>query len=119
VPGDDAACEAQHGVSVFALLPPYQQPTKAIYPAMGSLHDPAPGLPSLLLLAFLLFAPALYHRLEPGKLHDACDSFMTATKMIGMPFYHPVIEEGLRTALKDLQKNSKQTGEQACNLKLY
>jgi dihydrolipoamide dehydrogenase len=27
---------------------------------------------------------------------------MTISQMLEMPFYHPVIEEGLRTALKDL-----------------
>jgi dihydrolipoamide dehydrogenase len=32
-------------------------------------------------------------------------SRLMVTQMMSMPFYHPVIEEGLRTALKDLQKN--------------
>jgi dihydrolipoamide dehydrogenase len=27
---------------------------------------------------------------------------MTVAQMLDMPFYHPVIEEGLRTALRDL-----------------
>jgi dihydrolipoamide dehydrogenase len=27
---------------------------------------------------------------------------MTIQEMLEMPFYHPVIEEGLRTALRDL-----------------
>lgn len=35
-------------------------------------------------------------------------SKMTVAQMIGMPFYHPVIEEGLRSALKDLQQNLSQ-----------
>lgn len=35
----------------------------------------------------------------------AAQSRMTVREMLGMPFYHPVIEEGLRTALKDLQAN--------------
>ena len=26
---------------------------------------------------------------------------MTIAQMLNMPFYHPVIEEGLRTALRD------------------
>jgi dihydrolipoamide dehydrogenase len=30
---------------------------------------------------------------------------MTVAQMIDMPFYHPVIEEGVRTALRDLQEN--------------
>jgi dihydrolipoamide dehydrogenase len=27
---------------------------------------------------------------------------MTVASMLEMPFYHPVVEEGLRTALRDL-----------------
>ncbi|QJR14731.1 dihydrolipoyl dehydrogenase [Usitatibacter palustris] len=30
---------------------------------------------------------------------------MTVSQMLSMPFYHPVIEEGLRTALRDLDAN--------------
>lgn len=30
---------------------------------------------------------------------------MSVSEMLDMPFYHPVIEEGLRTALKDLNRN--------------
>lgn len=32
---------------------------------------------------------------------------MTINQMLAMPFYHPVIEEGLRTALRDLQAKLK------------
>ena len=32
---------------------------------------------------------------------------MTVSDMLEMPFYHPVIEEGLRSALKDLNRNLK------------
>jgi dihydrolipoamide dehydrogenase len=32
---------------------------------------------------------------------------MTVAQMLEMPFYHPVIEEGLRTALRDLASNIK------------
>jgi dihydrolipoamide dehydrogenase len=32
----------------------------------------------------------------------ACQSRMTVEQMLEMPFYHPVIEEGVRTALRDL-----------------
>ncbi|CNH95838.1 dihydrolipoyl dehydrogenase [Yersinia ruckeri] len=32
---------------------------------------------------------------------------MTVDQMLDMPFYHPVIEEGLRTALRDLQSKLK------------
>ncbi|MEC5215294.1 dihydrolipoamide dehydrogenase [Actimicrobium sp. GrIS 1.19] len=35
----------------------------------------------------------------------ACQNRMTVAQMIDMPFYHPVIEEGVRTALRDLQEN--------------
>jgi dihydrolipoamide dehydrogenase len=34
----------------------------------------------------------------------ACQAGMTVTQMLEMPFYHPVIEEGLRTALRDLNE---------------
>jgi dihydrolipoamide dehydrogenase len=30
-------------------------------------------------------------------------SGMTVARMLEMPFYHPVVEEGLRTALRDAQ----------------
>jgi dihydrolipoamide dehydrogenase len=29
---------------------------------------------------------------------------MTVTQMLEMPFYHPVIEEGLRSALRNLEE---------------
>ena len=32
----------------------------------------------------------------------ACQMRLTVTQMLEMPFYHPVIEEGVRTALRDL-----------------
>ena len=34
----------------------------------------------------------------------ACQSGMTVAQMLDMPFYHPVIEEGVRTALRDLHE---------------
>lgn len=34
----------------------------------------------------------------------ACQSRMTVGQMLDLPFYHPVVEEGLRTALRDAQK---------------
>lgn len=34
----------------------------------------------------------------------ACQQKMTVTQMLAMPFYHPVLEEGIRTALRDLQQ---------------
>jgi dihydrolipoamide dehydrogenase len=32
----------------------------------------------------------------------ACQAGLTVAEMLDMPFYHPVIEEGVRTALRDL-----------------
>jgi dihydrolipoamide dehydrogenase len=40
----------------------------------------------------------------------ACQARMTVARMLEMPFYHPVIEEGVRTALRDLAA-SLSTGE--------
>ena len=37
----------------------------------------------------------------------ACQNQMTVAKMLDMPFYHPVIEEGLRTALRELHQQLK------------
>lgn len=34
----------------------------------------------------------------------ACQNQMTVEQMLQMPFYHPVVEEGLRTALRDLKE---------------
>jgi dihydrolipoamide dehydrogenase len=34
----------------------------------------------------------------------ACQARLTVEQMLEMPFYHPVIEEGVRTALRDLAK---------------
>jgi dihydrolipoamide dehydrogenase len=35
----------------------------------------------------------------------ACQNQLTVDQMLDMPFYHPVIEEGVRTALRDLKEN--------------
>jgi len=40
----------------------------------------------------------------------ACQMRLTVDQMLEMPFYHPVIEEGVRTALRDLATNLS-TGE--------
>ena len=37
----------------------------------------------------------------------ALQAGMTVEQMLGMPFYHPVVEEGLRTALRDLAAKMK------------
>jgi dihydrolipoamide dehydrogenase len=34
----------------------------------------------------------------------ACQAGLTVAEMLDMPFYHPVVEEGVRTALRDLTK---------------
>ena len=36
---------------------------------------------------------------------------MSVTRTLQMPFYHPVVEEGLRTALRDLARKLRVTGE--------
>ena len=49
--------------------------------------------------------------LAPGAEHPAhllawaLQTGMTVAQMRRMPFYHPAIEEGLRTALRDLDLN--------------
>ena len=35
----------------------------------------------------------------------ACQAGLTVQAMLDMPFYHPVVEEGLRTALRDLEQH--------------
>ncbi|NWO08182.1 MAG: dihydrolipoyl dehydrogenase [Alteromonadaceae bacterium] len=42
----------------------------------------------------------------------AAQQRMTVKAMLEMPFYHPVIEEGLRTALKELNRNLQMGPEQ-------
>ena len=49
-----------------------------------------------------MLAPAAEHLAH--LLAWALQSKMTIKQMLGMPFYHPVIEEGLRTALHDLDR---------------
>jgi dihydrolipoamide dehydrogenase len=39
----------------------------------------------------------------------ALQAGMTVTQMLQMPFYHPVVEEGLRTALRDLDAHIRQS----------
>jgi dihydrolipoamide dehydrogenase len=49
-----------------------------------------------------MFGPAAEHIAH--LLAWSAQKRMTVTEMLEMPFYHPVIEEGLRTALKDLAR---------------
>ncbi|SNY52563.1 dihydrolipoamide dehydrogenase [Arsukibacterium tuosuense] len=50
-----------------------------------------------------MFGPAAEH--IGHLLAWAAQQRMTVSSMLAMPFYHPVIEEGVRTALKELQHN--------------
>ena len=63
--------------------------------------DPANGR----FLGAEMLAPAGEHLSH--LLAWALQSEMTVTRMLEMPFYHPVIEEGLRTALRDLDGKIK------------
>lgn len=56
-----------------------------------------------LFLGAEMFGPAAEH--IGHLLAWAAQNRMTVSKMLEMPFYHPVIEEGLRTALRDLNHN--------------
>ncbi|MDI9244223.1 dihydrolipoyl dehydrogenase [Marinobacter sp. CHS3-4] len=50
-----------------------------------------------------MFGPAAEH--IGHLLAWSAQQRMTVSDMLEMPYYHPVIEEGLRSALKDLNKN--------------
>lgn len=41
----------------------------------------------------------------------AIEQEMTVQQLLAMPFYHPVVEEGLRSALRDLAKNLPDKGQ--------
>ena len=56
-----------------------------------------------LLLGAEMFGPAAEH--IGHLLAWALQQRLTIKEMLEMPFYHPVIEEGLRTALRDLNAN--------------
>jgi dihydrolipoamide dehydrogenase len=43
----------------------------------------------------------------------ALQAEMTVTQMLSMPFYHPVVEEGLRTALRDLEARIRDSRQAA------
>ena len=55
------------------------------------------------LLGAGLFGPRVEHLAH--LLAWAVQSRMTVEQALGMPFYHPVVEEGIRTALRDLDAN--------------
>ncbi|MGM0768729.1 MAG: dihydrolipoyl dehydrogenase [Pseudomonadota bacterium] len=50
-----------------------------------------------------MFGPAAEHIAH--LLAWSVQRRMTVSEMLDMPFYHPVIEEGVRTALRDLNRN--------------
>jgi dihydrolipoamide dehydrogenase len=56
-----------------------------------------------LFLGAEMFGPAAEH--IGHLLAWAAQKRMTVPEMLEMPFYHPVIEEGVRTALRDLNQN--------------
>jgi len=58
-----------------------------------------------LFLGAEMFGPAAEH--IGHLLAWAAQQRMTVSSMLDMPFYHPVIEEGLRTALRDLNQKLK------------
>jgi dihydrolipoamide dehydrogenase len=60
-------------------------------------------LVSGLFLGAEMFGPSAEHMAH--LLAWAVQQRMTVASLLDMPFYHPVIEEGLRTALRDLNHN--------------
>ena len=60
------------------------------------------------LLAAEMCVPAAEHLAHLVAL--AVERQMTVADMLAMPFYHPVLEEGLRSALRDLSKAVSGTG---------
>uniref|UniRef100_UPI00356556AF FAD-dependent oxidoreductase n=1 Tax=Marinobacter sediminum TaxID=256323 RepID=UPI00356556AF len=58
-----------------------------------------------------MFGPAAEHIAH--LLAWSAQHRMTVSEMLEMPFYHPVIEEGLRTALKQLNRNLSKGPEPA------
>jgi dihydrolipoamide dehydrogenase len=66
--------------------------------------DPA----SCRLLGAEMFGPGMEHMAH--LLAWAVQSRMTVQTALSMPFYHPVLEEGLRAALRDLASNLRAIG---------
>jgi dihydrolipoamide dehydrogenase len=60
------------------------------------------------LLGAEMFGPGMEHTAH--LLAWAVQSRMTVHSALSMPFYHPVLEEGLRTALRDLAASLRATG---------
>ena len=72
--------------------------------------DPATGL----LLCAELCAPAGEHMAHLLAL--AITQKLTVGQLLGMPFYHPVLEEGLRTALRDAARQLNPSAAQESDL---
>lgn len=64
------------------------------------------------LLGAELFGPRVEHMAH--LLAWAVQMRLPVQKALEMPFYHPVLEEGLRTALRDLAAKLKVTGQCRC-----
>ncbi len=64
------------------------------------------------LLGAELFGPEVEHLSH--LLAWAVQSKLTVEQALGMPFYHPVVEEGLRTALRDLNANLRRGAPIKC-----
>jgi len=60
------------------------------------------------LLGAELFGPGMEHMAH--LLAWAVQQRMTVNAALAMPFYHPVLEEGLRTALHDLARALRAEG---------
>jgi dihydrolipoamide dehydrogenase len=60
------------------------------------------------LLAAEMCVPSAEHLAHLLAL--AVERGMTVADMLAMPFYHPVLEEGLRSALRDLAKDVSAAG---------
>jgi len=60
-----------------------------------------------------IFGPAAEH--ISHLLAWAVQQRMTVSSMLTMPFYHPVIEEGVRTALSNLHRNLQQSSANVNN----
>ncbi len=59
-----------------------------------------------------MFGPRVEHTAH--LLAWACQQQLTINQLLEMPFYHPVIEEGIRTALRDLSEKLKVSGDCRC-----
>src|SRR5690554_7531912 len=61
-----------------------------------------------------LFGPRVEHMAH--LLAWALEQKLSVGQMLAMPWYHPVVEEGLRGALRDLNANLKRSEEHTSEL---